>query len=358
MKYAAPFLWMVLLSCQRPLEEIYPTVEPISESVYASGIVKSKNQYQVFSSVNGLIAEVYVSEGDSVEKGSALVRIDNRSANLQADNAKLSAAYADLKSNKDKLYEAQLTVALTYAKRKNDSLLLSRQHNLMARNIGTKVEVEQRELNFQNAKVAHQSAQLRYHDLQRQINLTAQQTQNTARLNDNLAKDYIIRSQRPGTVYSLTKKVGEFVSTQSPLALLGDSKNYILELQVDEYDIVKIKAQQLVVLRMDSYKGIVFEAIVTKINPLLNERTKTFTVEASFTKAPPVLYPFLTVEANIVIQAKEQALTIPRNCLLQDSMVMTKQRGSQKVVTGLMDYQKVEILSGLTKEDVLLMPEN
>lgn len=358
MKYAALILLPAMVSCQHPAKEIKPTVESISESVYASGIVKSYHQYQVFSSVNGLVVEVYVAEGDSVQKGSALARIDNRVANLQADNAQLAAAYADTKANKEKLEEARLAVALAYSKLKNDSLLLVRQHNLMAQNIGTKVELEQRELVYQNARVAYQSAQIHYHDLQRQIMLNADQTQNTAMLSHTLANDYIIRSQRAGTVYSLTKEVGEFVSTQTPLAIVGDSKHYVLELQVDEYDIVTVQPQQRVLLRMDSYKGKVFEALVTKINPLLNERSKTFTVEASFTKAPPTLYPFLTVEANIVIQTKAQALTIPRNYLLPDSFVLTKNRGKQKVVTGLMDYQKVEILSGLSKEDVLLQPEN
>lgn len=358
MKYLPIVLFIFMLACQPTQTEIKPTVEPISESVYASGIVKSDNQYQVFSSVNGIVAEIYAAEGDTVQKGSALVRIDNRAANLQADNAQLAAAYADTKANTEKLEEARLTVALARAKLKNDSLLLARQHNLMAQNIGTKVELEQRELTYQNSRVAYQSARIHYRDLQRQITLNANQTENTAILSHTLANDYIIRSQRSGTVYSLTKEVGEFVSTQTPLALVGDSKDYIIELQVDEYDIVNVKPQQRVILRMDSYKNEVFEARVTKINPLLNERSKTFTVEAHFTQAPPTLYPFLTVEANIVIQTKAQALTIPRNCLVQDSLVLTKNRGKQKVVIGLMDYQKVEILSGLSKEDVLLLPEN
>ena len=41
------FLFMVIFgSCQRNQTKIHPTVENISESVYASGVVKSKDQYQ------------------------------------------------------------------------------------------------------------------------------------------------------------------------------------------------------------------------------------------------------------------------------------------------------------------------
>ena len=107
---------------------------------------------------------------------------------------------------------------------------------------------------------------------------------------------------------------------------------------------------------MDSYKGEVFEAIVTKLNPLMNERTKSFLVEATFTRQPPVLYPNLTVEANIITAVKEKALTIPRNYLVDDSLVYISNTEKKSVKTGLKDFQKVEILSGLQSTDVIYKP--
>jgi multidrug efflux pump subunit AcrA (membrane-fusion protein) len=107
---------------------------------------------------------------------------------------------------------------------------------------------------------------------------------------------------------------------------------------------------------MDSYKGQVFEAIVQKIDPIMNERSKSFTVEAGFVKQPPALYPNLTCEANIVIVEKSKALTIPRNFLLDSNYVLMENNEKRKVETGLKDYQKVEILSGITAKDILLKP--
>lgn len=104
---------------------------------------------------------------------------------------------------------------------------------------------------------------------------------------------------------------------------------------------------------MDSYKGMVFEAVVEKIVPLMNERSKSFTMEAAFVKQPPALYPNLTCEANIVIQEKEKALSIPRSYLLNDESVLLTNKERRKVTTGLKDYQKVEIVSGLTINDVI-----
>jgi HlyD family secretion protein len=73
---------------------------------------------------------------------------------------------------------------------------------------------------------------------------------------------------------------------------------------------------------MDSYRGEAFEAIVSKINPLMNEASKSFLVEGHFVNSPPVLYPNLTLEANIVIEVKEDALILPRPYILNDAYVI------------------------------------
>jgi HlyD family secretion protein len=88
----------------------------------------------------------------------------------------------------------------------------------------------------------------------------------------------------------------------------------------------------------------------------MNERTRSFTVEAGFVTRPPTLYPNLTAEANILIQVKKQALTIPRAYLLEETYVLREDNQKVKVATGVKDYQKVEILSGLTAGDIIVKP--
>ena len=107
---------------------------------------------------------------------------------------------------------------------------------------------------------------------------------------------------------------------------------------------------------MDSYKGQTFEAVVQKINPLMNDRSKSFTIDAVFTRQPPALYPNLTCEANIVIQQKEKALTIPRSYLMAGDFVMLANKEKRKVTTGLKDYQQVEITGGLSATDFIIKP--
>lgn len=343
-------------ACKKKPEQTQPKLERITESVYASGIIKSKNQYQVFSTMSGLIQEILVKEGDVVKKGDPLFVIQSETSRLNAENAKISADYADLNTTGDRLTELKGVIATAKSKMLNDSLLLLRQRGLWAQQIGSKVELEQRELAYISSANNYEAAILRYKDLQKQLKFAAAQAQKLLSISKTIAQDYIVRSKTDGRVYSITKEIGEIVSAQSPVAIIGDATEFITELQIDENDIARLQKGQRVLLTLDSYKGQVFEAAVSKIDPIMNERSRTFTVEADFKQKPPILYPNLSTEANIVIQSKENALTIPRAYLLGDSVVILANKSQRKVSLGLKDYLKAEVLNGLSVQETIMMP--
>lgn len=355
-KKMIPFCSCILLACNGKGQKIKPEFRSITESIYASGTVKSVNQYEAYATVNGIIKDVYVAEGDRVKKGMPILYVGNDAQVLSKQNSALVAEFSDVSASRGKLNDARMSIALATGRLKNDSLLYHRQLNLWQHGIGTKVELEQRELALQNSKNVYAASVVAYQDLQRQVNLNAKQSRNNLAISSRLAEDYTLRSEIDGIVYELPRKKGEIVGLQTPLALIGDASHFLLELQVDEYDIIQVSIGMPVMITMDSYKGQVFRAHVTKINPLMNERSKTFVVEAEFTESPARLYPNMTFEANIITQYKNKALVIPRNYMLNDSTVL-KSNGDRVVVkTGLRDYQKVEIRSGLDTSDELKIP--
>ncbi len=350
------FLLILCSSCGDSPETIKPELGAISESVYASGIIKSKNQYQVFTVVTGIIEKIYVSEGDTVENGSPLMLINNEASRLGTENARLAAEYADENSNKQKINELKLAIESARLKMQNDSVLLQRQNNLWNSGIGTRLELEQRQLSYDNSRSAFEASLFRFEDLKKQIHFSAEQSKKNLSISRSHESDFLIRSKIDGKVYAILKEEGELVSVQTPLALLGDATDFIIELQIDEYDIVKIKNGQKVFVRLDSYKEDIFEAVISKIHPMLNERTKTFTAEAAFVKAPPLLFPQLTLEASVLIEKKENVLTIPRQYISENQYVYRSDGEKVKVLIGLKDYQRAEILDGLDKDDELMMP--
>jgi multidrug resistance efflux pump len=325
--------------------------------VYASGVIVSKNQYQVFATVSGIVDEVFADEGVSVEVGSPILSIVNDAQQLIVDNAQLSAEFNAMKFNRGKIDEAKSIVDLAKSQMESDAKMLERQQNLWSQNVGTKVALEQRELDLQRSKSNYASAKEKLEELEKQLNYLSKQAQNNLSISNKNTEDYLVKSKVIGKVYKMNLTKGEMVTPQIPIAIIGNDEKYLLEMQVDEYDIVTMKLGMPVMVVLNSYKDSVFNAVVSKINPIMNVQSKTFTIEAEFVIPPSLLYPNNSFEANIVINTKKDAILIPRNYLLNDSIVVNKAGNRLIVKTGLKDYQMVEILSGIDVNEELILPE-
>lgn len=342
-------------SCSSKKETIQPEIIDITESIYATGYIKSKNQYEVFSPINGVIEQIFVSEGSEVKKGDTIFIIKNKSQELAVENARITSVTSDLSSNKDKIKVAEEAVQIAQKNLSNDSLQFERQKKLWKENIGSKIELEEKEIRLNSSEAKLAQAKSNYEDLKRQLRLASEQSKNNLAIAKLQQDNFVVTSQVNGIIYKLNKKEGELHDGRSPVAIIG-AKEFIIELSIDEKDIINLKKDQTVILRMDSYESEVFEGRIIAIEPIMNARTRSFEAEAVFINPPTQLYPNLTVEANIVIQTKEDALTIPRKYLVNDSTVLLANGEEQKIEVGIMDFEMVEILNGLDTTTRILLP--
>lgn len=92
-----------------------------------------------------------------VKKGDPLIQVIDKSSTINRESASLAAGFADINSNREKLTDTKNSIALAKSKCSNGSLLYQRQKNLWNENIGTRMEVEQRELSYKNSKTTLES---------------------------------------------------------------------------------------------------------------------------------------------------------------------------------------------------------
>lgn len=351
-------LIITAFSCQKELEKVKPEYRPLTESVYASVTIIPADQYTVYPTTGGIIESVFVEEGQTVKKGQVLAKIINNTASFLTENAALSVQLAQqnyqgqaaiLEGISDEIRAAQLKITA-------DSLDYIRQKNLWDKNIGSAKSYESLKLAYELSK---NNLQLLLNKYQRSKNELATQLK---QLKNNLAstqsnnKDFTIKAKIDGSIYTLYKSTGEGIGLQEPLAIIGDGNNFIIEMQVDEVDIVRLKKGQKTIIVLDAYPRQTFEAKIDKIYPQKNERTQTFKVEALFENAPAVLYPSLSGEGNIVISEKKKAMTIPPDYLLDNKQVKTK-NGNITIETGLQTINFVEVLSGIDTSTYIIKPE-
>ena len=350
------FVGAGIYGCGAREEGIHPLVGTVTEAVYASGVVRAFDQYAVHPKVTATVKSILVKEGDSIRAGQVLLELDQSLAAAGTSNALLAADFNRKNNNRDKIEEALANVRSAEEKWKTDSTLFERQKRLWSKGIGSKVELENRSLLASNSKNNLVAAHARLDQLQKQLQCADQQSSTSALISGIQQADYNIKSELDGVVYRIFPKQGELVGPATAVAVVGSKGQFYLELQVDEYDIARLQRGQTVFVTMDSYKGQVFMAHLTAIHPFMNERSKSFTVEALFDRSPEVLYPNLTVEANILLSKKENVITIPRSYLINEKFVKLAGGELREIEVGLRDYERVEVTSGLSDTDRIIQP--
>ncbi len=353
-----PLLFILLLhACGADPGTIVPAIGPITESVYASGVVKAAGQYKVYPTVTGPVLALLVQEGDTVRAGTALLHIDDRSSRANERSAAAQLQLLARNASDQGPVLAQLKQALEQARERYlvDSANVVRQRALWAQQIGSRTELDQRELAFTGSRTAWRNAARSLEETRARLRTELEVARNTALISAAGNADRTPQSLIDGVVYDLLVEPGELATPQQPVAIMGSATDLYLELEVDERDIARVKVGQEVVVALELYDE-VFPAMIMRIVPLMDARTRTFTVEARFTKVPPKLYPNLTVEANIIVERKARALTIPASYLLPGDSVGTGAEERTAVRVGLRDLDRVEVLSGIDSTTVLHRP--
>ena len=230
-----------------------------------------------------------------------------------------------------------------------------RQEKLWLQKIGSQSVFEARKLAYERSKNQLERLSGEYRRAEIELRTKLEQARNTYAASMATSDEFTVKSTLNGKVYALFKEPGEVVMPNEPLAMIGSPNVFLLELLVDEVDVVRIARNQEVLISLDAYGDEIFEAKVTKIYPQKDQRSQTFRLEARFKNAPQTLYPGLSGEANIVIDKRSQALTIPRSYLIGEDSVRTS-TGMQKVSTGLFTLDRIEITAGLSESDQLLNP--
>ena len=238
---------VVFFQCKKK-ERLKPEISSITESVYASGVIKTKNQYQVYAEVSGLLQKILVSEGDTVEKSQPVFIIENRTSELRTKNSQLELEMS--RERLKKIKDLERKVEISRKSFIHDSLMMERYKNLLQENATTQLNWEQSRLTFQNSKTTYLAALNELDQEKTNLQLDNQRAKNDLKINQQVENNYIIQSKIEGRVYDIYPKEGESVNPQTSLGVIGDLDQFIIEIQIDELDIIKVKKGQNIFLTM------------------------------------------------------------------------------------------------------------
>lgn len=286
--------------------------------VTATGTIKPVTMVDVSSKITGLIKEVKVNENEQVKAGQILILLDDKRlmAQLSQSQAKLANTAANYERNQK----------------------LNR--------IGA---VSNQQLDAAN--MDYSVAQATYDDAVSQLD------------------DTVIRAPIDGVIIGKPIPAGQTVapgiSTPMVLMSVADLSRMQIEAQVDESDIGKILVGQKVDFTVDAYMGKVFNGTVSNISQKANiqQNVVYYTVTIDVERSENLLKPTMTARVSIHIGESKNTIIVPLSAIKESKgqqYVQTMVNGKVEnisITTGLVGEDRVEVLSGLTSGDQILLPQ-
>jgi HlyD family secretion protein len=358
--YALIFVSLLLVvACKSKPDGIKPKTKPLIEAVYASGFIVSKNEYQIFSQVEGSLSEKLVSEGEEVSKGQPLFVIEagQQSARYNIARETFSQASRNLRDDSPVLRELTAARESAHHKYRFDSLNLVRYTNLLSQNATTRVEYDRIKLLNDNSYNDYVLQSSRLERTKNQLQLDLENARNQLVIAGNESGRYVVRSDFDGMVFMTAKEKGELIRRNELIGVVGKDDAYAVQLSVDELDIQKVKAGQKVLIKIDAYPTKVFTGKITKVFPMVDRKLQSVRADASLDEKLPGLFSGLALEANIVIREKENAVVIPKDKILPgDSVIVKTDDGNKKikVKTGIETLDEVEIVEGVDTSNFIV----
>lgn len=166
-----------------------------------------------------------------------------------------------------------------------------------------------------------------------------------------------------GEVIVSTDEPGQTVTASDVIVVLSDY--LIVQAQVDETDIGKVRLGQEAAITLDAYPEIKITGKVDHIyyeSQVVNNVT-IYKVDILPDNIPDVFRSGMSATVNIVEKSKDNILTLPLGAVKRDKegayVLVNKARGQKpeerKVELGISDEKNIEIISGLTADDRVLM---
>ncbi len=284
-------------------------LDTFNNDVFATGKIGALNEVQILPEVNGKVMAIYFKEGETVNKGTVLVKLND--ADLQAQLLKTKT---QIKLSEQKLERLKKLIAINGISQEE-------------------LDAQENELNSLKADMAFTSAQI------------AKTT---------------ITAPFSGVVGLKNISEGAYVSAATPIVSLVQLKPVFVEFSVPEKYSALFKKGITINFASDNSNGEKsHQASIYAIEPKVDEATKTIKARAMYT-GNENFYPgsFVKVFANL--GQTQSVLMVPTQCViptLKGQKIFISKNGiaTEVMVTiGVRTDTKIQILEGVNNGDTVI----
>jgi HlyD family secretion protein len=315
----------------------------ISFAVNAAGEISPAEQVSVRPEINGLIEQLPVDVGDRVRKDALLFKLDDKE--LQQTRS----------SNLTDIQRAKLELEKAERDYKRSRQLLD--EKLIAQEV------------FDDTKTAFELAKNSLERAERDLAITEEHLTKT-----------VVRAPFDCTILTRPVSIGQAVSgsggfnSGTEVLTIADLNSMIINAQVNQADVPRLKADQMVEVTVEAVPGLKINGTVERISPqaTIKNNIKGFAARIVLKNVDERVRPGMTANVKIPVATADNVAAVPLSAVfteknpdsgLVERFVYVQQGESyekRNVKVGVTDYFYAEIQEGLTEGDVvsLEMPKD
>lgn len=283
-------------------ERVVPAVEavqarhgalPLTERL--SGVVRAKNQVEIYPEISAAIVEVLVENGEVVKKGQPLVRLRDKEFQERLKQAKAGyqIAVAQAKQAEARLQEIQAE--------------LKRTQTLAEKQLASATELEAVKTQAISAEADVELAKAR-----------VEQAQATVDEREETLSQTVIRAPISGTVGNRNAEIGMLVANNTRLFTLGQLDSVRVEVVLTDRMLNYIEAGQRTEIYAGNMPSGPLSAPLARISPFLHPVAHSTSAEIDVANPDGQLKPGMFVTVDIFYGESEEATLVPLSTLYEN----------------------------------------
>ena len=301
--------------------------EPLKQHISTSTVIKSSSEANVSSKMTGNVASIYFNEGEWVNVGQTIMRLEQDETLLTAyNNAKNNLNNVLASTKKDKKV-AKVAIKTSDGDAK-----------------------KQAEANLSSVK---KKIELQIGLAQGQIDSAQAQLNNT-----------IIKAPISGVISQIYLDIGEMIVAGSPAVHISNPKDIEISLALTEFDVGRIKVGQEVEINLAPYPDEKFMGKVYYVSSVASPVSKKFPVKAKLENLEDKIKGGMIAKINITTDKQENVLIIPKTAVFTDDniekvyLVDNSSRIKIAAVKTESVNDKLKVLEGLSGNENIVINGN
>lgn len=293
-----------------PVEVTKITSGEISDYILLSSNLETEVQADVYPRAQGIVEKIVKDEGDYVNKGDLLVKLEAREYEIAEQKAKVE-------------YEKQLNIYKRQEVMHEEKLLSDEE--------------------FDQVKYTKDAAKYTWEDAK-------------------LKLDYMsIKSPISGYVGERLTKIGARVQPTDKLFSIVNKSQVIAVVYVPEKNLNDLKLNQTAVIKSDNMPDKSFMGSIKRISPVVDPASGTFKVTVGVDNRDQLLKPGMFVNVHLIVATHDNAVLIPKTAVVYENEFMNvfvvRDSIAHKIRlnAGFEDSEKVEALSDIHAGDKVIV---